>query len=337
MIGPVKVRGAALTAETSATSRNDSLSEYANSGLTSQSPPVPNPQKKNIRKMGKVLGFSRSMNRVLEAGEAIHGMLAPREDRISPMSEIEQTFEAIGQRIVRRRSVTSTMDVAWGLHERGAAHGTVVVAQEQVAGRGRFARRWVSAAGDSLLMSVLLRPTTDVAPLLGIAAALAVADAAATSGVVCSFKWPNDVLAGGRKVCGILLEARVSTDGRTAAVLGIGLNVGLRTADYPEIADVATSLREEARTAPDLGAVEAALITSLRGRYRQCADDGAAALADWARQLTTLGQQITVERREGTVSGTAESVDEIGRLILRLASGQRLTLSEGDVTLAGPA
>ena len=67
------------------------------------------------------------------------------------------------------------------------------------------------------------------------------------------------------------------------------------------------------------------------------ADDGAAALADWARQLTTLGQQITVKQREGTVSGTAESVDEIGRLILRLASGQRLTLSEGDVTLAGPA
>ena len=254
------------------------------------------------------------------------------------MSEIEQTFAAIGHRIVRRRSVTSTMDVAWGLHERGAAHGTVVVAQEQGAGRGRFARRWVSAAGDSLLMSVLLRPSADVAPLLGIAAALAVADAAAvTAGVACSFKWPNDVLAGGRKVCGILVEARVSTDGCTAVVLGIGLNVGLRTADYPEIADVATSLREEAGTAPDLDAVEAALITSLRERYRQCTDDGAAAPADWARQLTTLGQQITVKQREGTVSGTAESVDEIGRLILRLASGQRLTLSEGDVTLAGPA
>lgn len=244
--------------------------------------------------------------------------------------------EQIGREVLRFASVASTMDVAWEAAGRGAGHGTAVVAGVQTAGRGRFARRWVSDAGESLLMSILLRPGPRAAPLLGIAAALAVGDAVdALTGTACAFKWPNDVLLGGRKVCGILIEARADTGGGVTAVLGVGLNVNLDAAAHPELAETAASLRTAAGRTLDLAEVEQAVLAALRSRYRQCLDDPPGTVRDWASRLSTLGRRVTVRQRNGAVTGVAERVDEAGRLVLRLASGMRKTVSEGEVTLAG--
>lgn len=244
--------------------------------------------------------------------------------------------EQIGREVMRFASVTSTMDVAWEAAERGAGHGTVVVAGVQTAGRGRFSRRWVSDAGESLLMSVLLRPGARAAPLLGVAAALAVGDAAdALTGTACTFKWPNDVLLGGRKVCGILVEGRADTGGNITAVLGIGLNVDLDDAAHPELSESAASLSAAAGRTLDLMEVERAVLAAVRSRYRQCLDDPRGAVSDWASRLSTLGQRVTVRQRNGALAGVAERVDDSGRLVLRLASGVRRTVSEGEVTLAG--
>ena len=234
------------------------------------------------------------------------------------------------------------MDAVWAMADRDAPHGEVVVARTQTAGRGRFSRAWASGDGESLLLSVLLRPPAPAAALLSPMAALAVADAAEeAAGVRCELKWPNDVLVGGRKVCGVLVEMRADTDGVVTAVLGVGLNVNLDFGGLPPspagegLRATATSLADQAGRRFDVREVEAVFLARLRERYRQCVDDGPSLLAEWASRLSTLGLRVTVREREGAFTGVAERVDDAGRLIVRLDSGARRAVSEGDVTLAG--
>lgn len=248
------------------------------------------------------------------------------------MNAGEERAKAIGAQVLRFRRVASTMDKAWRLADAGAAHGVVVIAGEQTAGRGRFSRRWESGEGDCLMASALLRPPPDAAPLLSVAGALAAADAAErAAGVVCAFKWPNDALAGGRKLCGVLVETRADGNGNVISVLGVGLNVNLRPQEHPRISESATSLAAEAGREFAADAVERAFIAALQERYAQCVDDPRGLVADWSARLSTLGREVSVRLREGALRGVAESVDASGRLILRLASGERKTLADGEV------
>lgn len=240
---------------------------------------------------------------------------------------------AIGRHVYGYRSVASTMDVAWELAEAGAAHGTAVVAGTQTAGRGRFARAWVSGEGESLLASVVLRPAAAIAPLLTIIGCLAVLDAVRElCGLACAVKWPNDVHVGGRKLAGVLAEGRVDTTGAGVAVLGIGLNVSLDLARHPELAGTATSLLAETGQAVGLRLAGDALFRSLDAAYGSA--EPSAVVARWREALDTLGQRVTVRGRDATLSGLAEDVDAAGRLLLRTDDGTLHALSEGDVTLA---
>ena len=241
---------------------------------------------------------------------------------------------AIGQHVYGYRSVGSTMDAAWELAEAGAAHGTAVVAGTQTAGRGRFARPWVSGDGESLLASVVLRPHASVAPLLTVIGCLAVLDAVRElCGLACAVKWPNDVHVGGKKLAGVLAEGRVDTTGAGVAVLGIGLNVNLDLARHPELAPTATSLLAETGHAVDLRLAGDTLFRSLDVVHGSA--DPAALVARWRDALDTLGRRVTVRGRDATLSGLAEDVDAAGRLLLRTDDGTLHALSEGDVTLAG--
>ncbi len=238
----------------------------------------------------------------------------------------------IGGQVMRFQRVTSTMDVGWQLAEADAPHGMAVVAQVQTAGRGRFSRRWVSGEGDSLLASVLLRPPADAAPLLSIAGALAASDAVrALTGLACSFKWPNDVLLNGRKVCGVLTEVRADTDGDVTAVLGVGLNVNLDPTKHADIAEDAASLASEMGIEFAVADAEQAFLAALRERYQQCLDAPQGLVNDWSTRLSTLGKEVTVRRRDGAVQGMAEGVDVDGRLLVRLASGDVRALSDGEI------
>jgi BirA family biotin operon repressor/biotin-[acetyl-CoA-carboxylase] ligase len=146
-----------------------------------------------------------------------------------------------------------------------AREGTVVAADVQTAGRGRLGRRWEAPAGTSLLFSTALVPAVPAERLPGLTlvAAQAVADALATTGVEPRLKWPNDVLLGGRKVAGILGEAR---DGRV--VLGIGINVNISAGDLPRDAlRPATSLLLETGAPLDRGELLAVTLAALEPRY----------------------------------------------------------------------
>jgi BirA family biotin operon repressor/biotin-[acetyl-CoA-carboxylase] ligase len=252
-----------------------------------------------------------------------------------PAWERFRPHSAIGHHLIGFPEVTSTMDVAWALAESSAAHGTAVLADVQTQGRGRFSRRWVAAPGTSLLLSVILRgEAVPLGPLSAVAAGLGVRAAVTRLAPIdCALKWPNDVLASGRKLGGILVELR-TTGQEATAVIGVGLNLSLDVAAHDLLRDTATSVERESGVlvrpvdAADavLDAIDATL-EELRG--------GADPIPEWRASLATLGQHVTVHRRQGEITGFAEDVDSDGHLLLRTRGGILHVLAEGDVTLAG--
>jgi BirA family transcriptional regulator, biotin operon repressor / biotin---[acetyl-CoA-carboxylase] ligase len=233
--------------------------------------------------------------------------------------------------------VPSTGSTNADLLSRGGPEGQVLVAESQTAGRGRMGRSWISAPGASLTFSVLLRPSSVPAarrgwlPLMtGVAVACAVRD---VSGVAVVLKWPNDVLAGSRKLAGILAEQ--SGD---AVVIGIGLNVAT-PADALPVSPAglpATSLLVEGASV-SREALLAGILRELERRYAAFRDDPdpvRTGLLDEYRALcATLGRSVRVELPGGTVlEGAAEDIDADGCLLVAPASGTApAAVSAGDV------
>jgi BirA family biotin operon repressor/biotin-[acetyl-CoA-carboxylase] ligase len=239
------------------------------------------------------------------------------------------TTRALGRKVVYLASTPSTMDAARAEAEAGAEEGLVVVAEEQTAGRGRFGRKWVSPAGQNLYFTLLLRP--DVARLrtLSMAAPLAVCRGLeATTPLHPQIKWPNDVLIGGRKLSGILIESEFAGQAPRYALVGIGLNVNFRTADT-EVAAIATSIAQELGSVVSREDVLAAVLNALGKLY----EGGEDAYAGWRERLETLGREVTVTFRGETVAGMAEDVDGEGNLVVRTADGELRTFEAGEVSL----
>jgi BirA family transcriptional regulator, biotin operon repressor / biotin---[acetyl-CoA-carboxylase] ligase len=232
--------------------------------------------------------------------------------------------------LVYHAVVGSTMDVARDLARAGAPHGTTVLADEQTAGRGRFQRRWVAPVGDNLTFTILTRPPLPVAERLSIVAALAVADAAEAAGVPVRFKWPNDVLARGRKLAGILIEGELEGSSPTFALVGIGLNVNQDSRAAAEIADIAISLRDITRTVHDRESVLAGLRLAFDRWFERA--PAPATLDAWASRLDTLGRQVRVSFAGRVEEGLAESVTSTGALVLRRADRSTVELPAGEVT-----
>ena len=162
------------------------------------------------------------------------------ENDLSPASitgNLETHF--IGQRVIYYPSLTSTMEVAKQEAQLAAVEGTVIIADEQTAGRGRIKRAWLSPKG-SIALSIILYPSVVNLPSLIMLASLAVVHSIeAVTGLKSQIKWPNDVLVNDRKVCGILIESSVRGNIVDYAIIGIGVNVNLRISDFPEIPIIA--------------------------------------------------------------------------------------------------
>lgn len=220
--------------------------------------------------------------------------------------------------VVRLGTVGSTQTEAFALAARGAPDGTVVVADHQRAGRGRRGRSWLDAAGQSLLVSIVVRPrlAPPRLPLLSYAAAVAVAEALAGAGLAARLKWPNDVLVGGRKIAGILLETR--GPGPVATVVGIGINVG-RDAVPPGLADRATSVEAEGGAA-DREALLRGLLGAFDAWRRRLEAEGFDPVrVRWLALSDTVGRQVAVDGARGT----AVDLDADGALVLEAAGARR--------------
>jgi BirA family transcriptional regulator, biotin operon repressor / biotin---[acetyl-CoA-carboxylase] ligase len=219
--------------------------------------------------------------------------------------------------------VDSTQDIA---RER-LREGRVVVAAWQRAGRGRHGRAWTAPPGRALLFSAVVSPAAQVAPVLPLLAGVAVRDAiAATTGMAAELKWPNDVLAGGAKLAGILVERPAGP----FAVLGVGINANLEAADLPS--DAATSLLILTGHPVDLDALLGAVLAQLDEWLRRAASAGADAIVRaWRERTRMLGREVEVVLPDRTAHGVAEDITDAGGLRLRYPDGRREVFVAGDI------
>ena len=258
-----------------------------------------------------------------------------------------------GCRLVYLSSTRSTNDVAKGTAAQGAPEGTVILAEEQSAGRGRLGRRWLAPPGTCILCSILFRP--DLPPTqaqrLTMLCSLAAADAIAqVAGLQVSIKWPNDLVVKSpisnlqspiptlhspswKKLAGVLTETGLTGERLDFAVVGIGINVNVEPEVLPTLAPDATSILAETGRPVDRVALLAALLGGVERRYGAL-QAGVSPHREWAARLATLGQPVEVTTSEGALRGVAESVNEDGALVLRTPGGALRRLLAGDVTLA---
>jgi len=259
--------------------------------------------------------------------------------------------------IYRHYLIDSTNDEAKRLIEKGEPHGTLIIADEQTAGRGRSGRAWVTPPMSAIAMSLILRPTapdhlhlTQISLLGGLAVlegikkimesksptsvnVLPTRSARGASQDVDSvkLKWPNDVLINGSKVAGVLAESLFVGDRLEAVIVGMGVNVNAAPPPDLKLEYPATCLSDALGHQVDREVLINAIIESFDGRYSQL---GTASLTEaWLAHLAMKGQGVQVVGITETMSGTLEGVTGEGALLIRLATGEIKTVLVGDVHL----
>jgi BirA family transcriptional regulator, biotin operon repressor / biotin---[acetyl-CoA-carboxylase] ligase len=243
----------------------------------------------------------------------------------------ERLCAALGERPYQYfEQVESTQDVALEWLRAGAESGAVVIADEQLAGRGRQGRSWHTPPGVALALSIILRPPPEALSQMTMLGALSVAGLLDELGAGdrVEVKWPNDVQLSGRKVCGVLPEAVWEGEQLAGVVLGIGLNVRV---DFTgtELETLATSIEPALSLRCDRAELAARLLRQL--------DSWSARLGTtevflaWRARLAMLGKQVSVSSGSASITGLAESVDEQGALYVRSSDGQVMRVVAGDI------
>ncbi|MGI9167559.1 MAG: biotin--[acetyl-CoA-carboxylase] ligase [Pyrinomonadaceae bacterium] len=240
--------------------------------------------------------------------------------------------------ILRFDSLASTNLEAAKRAVAGASEGLCIVASEQTAGRGRLQRQWISPQGAGLYFSILLRPRIDQSawPLITLMASLAVHDALLEAcGLRTDIKWPNDILANNRKLCGILAETTEKTEmSKRAVILGIGINL-TSAALPPELHETAASVESATGKEPDLEVVLQALIRALERHYMtlQSARGEEETIRAWSeRSSYAQGKRIVVSNGDVILEGTTRGLESDGALRLETSAGEIKIVRAGDVT-----
>jgi BirA family biotin operon repressor/biotin-[acetyl-CoA-carboxylase] ligase len=238
-------------------------------------------------------------------------------------------------KVLRFESLPSTNTELARLASEGAEEGLSIVADEQTAGRGRLQRAWSSPKGAGLYFSILLRPRIpqDHWPLITFAAALAVGDALSdAAGVPTDIKWPNDLLSGERKICGILAEAIETPAGR-AVIVGIGIN--LTNNAFPAVLEkVATSIAEESGRPAERELILAALLRALSRWYSLLNEPGGheKIVAAWSsRSSYADGKHVSVSNGDEVWQGITRGIESDGALRLSM-NGETRLVRAGDVS-----
>ncbi len=268
--------------------------------------------------------------------------IAPYHD--SNIANVSSGFRGkIGSNIIHLPETDSTMDDARSIMRTApsdeSVRGTVVIADAQRSGRGRFGRKWVSGKGEDILMSILLTPRPTLLGQLTMMGALACSMTVDVSAVTSSkIKWPNDVLVDGMKISGVIAEAATVRE-RQVAVLGIGLNVNLASARSAATGINATSIRSlrGQKHRVQRASVLSLLLTHLNELY-DALKKGESIFPEWKSRLKTLGEEVNIampSASQGTeyLSGVAEDVDEFGRLLVKDANGRIHAVSAGEVSI----
>ena len=240
--------------------------------------------------------------------------------------------KVFGKKIYSFKKTDSTNTIAYKFAEKGEGEGSVVFAEAQTKGRGRFRRAWESPEG-GVYMSLVLRPKLEPMKTarVTLAASVAVAEAIReTTGLPARIKWPNDVLIDNLKASGILTEMKAEQDTIDFVILGIGINVNSSKKELPK---GATSLQEELRAPVSKVKLVKRLLELLEGYYSRLDEEFASVIDEWRNISETLGARVKVHTYGEILEGQALDVDENGGLILRLDSGFNKHIFSGDVEL----
>lgn len=241
----------------------------------------------------------------------------------------------LGSTVLRFEQLSSTNDLAREMAASGAEEGIVITAREQTAGRGRLDRAWSSPPGQGLYLSLILRPRIKpgASGVITLAAAVAVAETLRLDvQIEVDIKWPNDVLASSRKLCGILVETAIEKEQLLYAVMGIGVNLAQR--EFPEeIRESATSILMESGKLMAADDFLALLLVRLEHWYRMALSSPGAVIARWS-ELSSYAHDctVTIETPDGPVDGLTRGLTAGGALIVETGS-QRYEITSGEVKL----
>lgn len=247
--------------------------------------------------------------------------------------------KVLGREIISYKRLDSTNDAAYELAEKGIKEGTVILAEEQVKGKGRHGRSWTSPAKGGVYMSCVLRPdmTPNEISRITLIAAVSVAKAVRkVTGLPATIKWPNDILINGKKVCGILTEMKAEQDVIDFIILGIGINVNTSHRHLPK---GASSLKEEMHSGrPDhaISRIELVrmVLEELEIDYFLLKSSGSRPIIEeWKHLSAMLGARVKVIMQNRSFEGLAHDLDPDGALVIRLESGILEKVSSGDILM----
>ncbi|MEE9167225.1 MAG: biotin--[acetyl-CoA-carboxylase] ligase [Candidatus Neomarinimicrobiota bacterium] len=244
--------------------------------------------------------------------------------------------QILGREIEYYTRVDSTNLEARKLLEEGAEEGTLILTDNQTAGRGRHGESWFSGPGKGLAFSVILKPNMRGKPagVLSLAVGLAVTDAIENFRLVSQLKWPNDVLLSGKKCGGILLETRFQGDVMTSAIAGIGINVNESQSEFPEsIRNITTSIAIEKQSPAQRELILAWTLNSLERRYAGLkSGDASSIISDWENRCSHIGKTVSFNWKGENAMGIFEGVAQDGEAIIhKLDNSTRLTLSSEEI------
>lgn len=244
----------------------------------------------------------------------------------------------IGKELIVLDSVGSTNDYLKNLGSNGCKNGTVVAAREQINGKGRIGRAWEMKKDDCIAFSFILRPNiaprevSSVTPLAGLAVCKAIRE---FTGLDCMIKWPNDIIVGRKKLVGILTEMSAEFDAVEYIVTGIGINTD--TAEFPEdIAAKATSVFLETSNYPDKNKFLACVLKHIEDEFiKNNLKLTESALSEYTDMCATIGRNVTLQKDNQSISGTAVGIDKSGELKIMLSDGTIYLVNSGEVTIQG--
>ncbi len=280
----------------------------------------------------------RSLGFEIEAaGRNGYRLVACPDSLIEPMIRLRIDTKWAGQEILYFKELDSTNRHARQLAAQGAKEGTLVIANEQTQGRGRRGRGWLSPSGDSILMSLILRPKMHPSQVakLSLLTSVAVAQAIReVTGLDARIKWPNDIVCVGRKVCGMLLEMTADEQSVHDVVAGIGINVHQKEFDA-EIAGTASSLELLCGRFIRRSDVVCAFLRRFEALYDLAMKDDAALMALYRELSATLSKRVQVISLAGTFTGTAKEVTDDGALLVLGDDGELHQVLAADVSVRG--
>lgn len=258
------------------------------------------------------------------------------------LEEIEPYLNTsfIGRNIIHFDSIDSTNSKAKQLADTVEADGTIIISEEQTNGRGRLGRSWVSPKHKGVWMSIILKPDlnpVEAVKLTQIAAA-AVVEGSRELGIKALVKWPNDIVINHKKVCGILTEMSAELTRINYVVVGIGINVNIDEADFPEdIKDIATSLKIETKSPVNRQKLVGRILNNFEKFYIKFIreNDIKTSLNICRKNSALLGKDIIIMRREGNVEAKALDIDEEGRLLVQYPDGKQEFVISGEVSIRG--